>query len=308
LEVLGSSKTKPAQQKSSTKFQQQNPTSKKISGTLSQEKMEKFIFKNGQMLAAQAASISIDERGFLFGDGFFESCKIFDGKIYNFKAHESRMLKALRHLKISYDISSLQKNSKALIEKNKIKNGILRISISRGIGSVGYAPTSDCKALTIIQTLEERAIPPKISLGISTQIAPQNFGFKSMNALPYVLNKVEAKEKNLFDLVMLSPKKEVCETSSANIFWVKNGKIFTTEKSPQILPGVVQERLLKISPIEIVRKKIKISALKNADEIFLTNSSFLLLSVDEFLGRKLQKNFGAMLLKVLKNDVVSNAN
>ena len=260
------------------------------------------------MLGAEGASISIDERGFLFGDGFFESCKIFDGKIYNFKSHEARILKALRHLKISYDISSLQKNSKELIAKNKIKNGILRISISRGIGSLGYAPTADCKALTIIQTLEERSIPQKISLGISTQIAPQNFGFKSMNALPYVLNKIEAKEKKFFDLVILSEKKEVLETSSANIFWVKNGKIFTTEKSPQILPGLVQQRLLKISPIEISRKKIKISALKNADEIFLTNSSFLLLSVDEFLGRRLQKNLGAMLLEVLKNDVANNAN
>ena len=265
--------------------------------------MKKFIFKNQQQVEETQAQVSINERGFLFGDGIFETCKIFNGKIYDFKAHQNRAINGLATLKISADISNLEKNSLQLIKKNQVKNGILRFSISRGIGSLGYLPTNESEALVIIQTLEERAFPKKISLGISSQVAPKNLGFKSMNAMPYVLTKIEAKEQNLFDCVMLCTKKFISETSSANIFWVKNGEIFTSSKACDILAGVIRAKLLKISPIKIQEVEMKISALKNADEIFLTNSSFLLLGVDEFLGKKLQKNLSNHLLKALQQDL-----
>lgn len=265
--------------------------------------MPKFIIKNQQLLPEKQAHISIDDRGFLFGDGVFETCKIFAGKIYNFAAHKNRIKSGLKALKFSAAIADLEKNSLKLIAKNKVENGILRISISRGTGSLGYLPTYETEALIIIQTLEERPRPKNISLGISAQKTPtQNLG-KTKNALPYILTKIEANEKKLFDLVMLSEKKFIGETSSANIFWVKNNKIFTAAKSCGILVGNVRARLLKISPLGINEVEAKISALKNADEIFLTNSSFLVLSVDEFLGKKLSKNWGDKFLKILQNDV-----
>lgn len=246
--------------------------------------MDKFIFKNHQLIAEKQATISIHERGFLFGDGLFETLKIFDGKILDYKAHKTRIIKGLKALKISAEISDLEKKSTQLIKKNKIKNGILRISISRGIGSRGYLPTHESKPLIIIETLEERKLPEKISLGISSIQAPKNPGFKSMNALPYVLAKIEAAEKKLFDCVMLTEKKFIAETSSANIFWIKNGKIFTPKKSCGILPGTVREKLIK--KLKVKEVEAKISALKNADEIFLTNSAFGILSVNELAHGK----------------------
>jgi len=269
--------------------------------------MEKFIFKNHQLVKETQAQVSINERGFLFGDGIFETCKIFNGKIYDYKAHESRIKAGLKALKFSADISDLEKKSYQLIKKNAAKNGILRISISRGIGSSGYLPTYESKALIIIQTSELRKIPSKISLGISSLKKPPlnslPVNCKITQGLNSTLVKIEAQEKKLFDCVMLSQENFICETSSANIFWVKNGKIFTPAKSCDILLGSIRARLLKISPLKIKEVKAKISTLKNADEIFLTNSAFLLLPVDEFMGKKLQKKFGIELLKTLQNDV-----
>lgn len=265
--------------------------------------MEKFIWKNQQLIAQKQAQISIDERGFLFGDGLFETYKIFNGKIYDFVAHQSRIIKGLRVLKFDAEIKDLEKKSLQLIAKNQVENGLLKISISRGIGSAGYQPTYESEPLIIIQTLSSRTLPQKITLGISTQVVPMSNLGKTQNALPYILAKIAANEKNFFDCVMLSPQKFIAETSSANIFWVKNGKVFTPAKACGILLGCVRKKLLKIAPQKIKIKKAKISALKNADEIFLTNSSFLLLPVDEFLGQKLQKNLGNQLLKLLQNDV-----
>lgn len=265
--------------------------------------MKKFILKNHQLIAEKQAQVSISERGLLFGDGIFETCKIFNGKIYDFAAHQSRIKAGLKALKFSADISDLKEKSLQLIQKNAVQNGILRISISRGIGSAGYLPTYESESLILIQTFAEREFPKKITLGIASTKTPPNPLGKTMNALPYILTKIEAAEKNLFDGVMFSQKKFVAETSSANIFWVKNGKVFTPSKACDILLGTVRQRLLKISPFKIHQVEATLATLKKADEIFLTNSAFLALPVDQFLGKKLQKNFGNQFLKLLQEDV-----
>jgi branched-subunit amino acid aminotransferase/4-amino-4-deoxychorismate lyase len=274
--------------------------------------MKKYIFKNHQLIEEKQAQISVLERGFLFGDGIFETCKIFDEKIYDFKAHETRLKAGLKALKFSAEISDLEKKSLQLIKKNKIKNGILRISITRGTGSLGYLPTYESKALIIIQTFEERKITAKkIILGVSSIKKPASdslpFFCKTNQALPSILCKIEAQEKKFFDCIMLSKENFISETSSANIFWVKNGKIFTPSKACDCLPGTIRAKLLKISPIKIKEVKAKISDLKKADEIFITNSSFLVLPADEVvLGKdriKLRKKIGLEIAEVLKKDL-----
>lgn len=272
--------------------------------------MKKYIFKNQQLLEETQAKISINERGFLFGDGIFETCKIIAGKIYDYKAHEARIKQGLKALKISAKIDDLENKSLKLIKKNAVLDGILRISISRGIGSLGYLPTNESEALIIIQTLEKRKLPNKINLGISViKKPPYNsfpISYKTNNALPYILTKISAKERGFFDEIMLSQQNFISETSSANIFWIKNGKIYTAAESCDILPGTVRKKLLKISPIKIIEKKAKLNELKKADEVFLTNSAFLILPVDEIsFGKnevkKFQKKISLELKSLLKN-------
>jgi len=265
--------------------------------------VKKYILQNRKLITEKQALVSIHERGFMFGDGVFETCKIFNGKIYDFKSHHKRLEKGLNSLKIKAKIDDLETDSQKLITKNQVRNGLLRISISRGIGSNGYLPSPNCESLIIIETQESRIISGKISLGISPYQTPNHIIGKSMNALPYIRNKIAAQEENHFDLVMLSPTKFIAETSSANIFWVKNNKIYTADKTCSIIEGTVRNRLLKISPYKIYQVKKNISALKNADEIFLTNSSFLVLAVDEFLGRKLEKKWSKKMLEVINQDI-----
>jgi branched-chain amino acid aminotransferase len=263
--------------------------------------VKKYIFKNHQLLTK--AQVSIHERGFLFGDGIFETCKIFNGKIYDYKSHEGRLIKGLKALKFTAEISDLEEKSQKLIKKNQVRNGLLRISISRGIGSKGYLPTHETKPLIIIETLAERKITGKITLGISSQKTPHQILGKTMNSLPYILNKIEAQEKKLFDLVMFSQENFIGETSSANIFWVKNNQIFTSSKSCGIIAGTMRGRILELSSQKIYEVEKTAAALKNADEIFLTNSAFLVLGVDEFMGRKLQKNYSKELHKIILKDI-----
>lgn len=268
--------------------------------------MEKFIFKNQELLEERQVNLSINDRGFLFGDGVFETCKIFNGTIYDFASHYNRLQSSLKSLKIAADISTIQQQSLELIAKNAVKNGILKINITRGSGSFGYAPSNEATPLIIIQTLEERPIPDNISLGLSDIRPPLNAFGKSTNSLPYVMNKITAQEAGLFDCVMLSENNFICETSSANIFWVKDGAIFTPSLSCNILDGTLRKRLMALSPIKIVEIEADLSAIEDADEIFLTNSSFLILPVDVFLGRRLSQNIGSKLAKLMQEDLITS--
>ena len=75
----------------------------------------RYICYNQKLIPETQGQISIDDRGFMFGDGVFETCRIANGKIYNFKAHQERLSKGLKALMIDADISELEQNSNQLI-------------------------------------------------------------------------------------------------------------------------------------------------------------------------------------------------
>lgn len=264
--------------------------------------MTKFIFKNQKLINQKQAKIAINHRGFLFGDGVFETCRIVNGKIYNFNAHYQRLNSGLNNLKIKAKISDLEQKSLKLIAKNKVKNGILRIAISRGVGSKGYLPSDNCQALTIISTKNKSTKPKIVNLGQSSHKTPLlNLG-KTSNSLPYILTKIEAQEQGFFDSVMLCSNNNIAETGSCNIFWVKNGQIFTPSQDCSIIMGTIRQKLLQICP-EITEIKANIDNLKEADEIFLTNVNFLILPVNNFLGKKLDHKITTKLAKILQEDI-----
>ena len=102
---------------------------------------------------------------------------------------------------------------------------------------------------------------------------------------------------------MLTKDGFISETSSANIFWIKNNQIFTPTKSCDILPGTIRKNLLQNKSLKIKEVEAKVSELQKADEVFLSNSSWLILPVDELKiknkNTKLQTKQGKELLKIL---------
>ena len=109
-----------------------------------------------QFVEASRASISIDERGFRFGDGIFETIKIIDSQLQYLDLHLARMQRGLVDIKIKYDVKDLGSLTEELIKKNNIQAAFLRISVSRGIGSYGYLPADGCEPLLIMQIIPEK--------------------------------------------------------------------------------------------------------------------------------------------------------
>lgn len=264
---------------------------------------KKFIYKNDQILNHEDAFISIDERGFLFGDGLFETCRFINQKIINFEAHLARIKIGLLNLKLNANIQNIESKCYNLISKNNLQDGIIRISISRGIGSKGYLPTNETPNLIIIQTKELPTTPKEINLTVC-EINPPPFKFKSANALQYVLAKIIAHENNFYDAIMLDEKGYICETSSANIFWIKNQIIYTPSDNCNMVRGTIRQALIELKNLKIKCGKFKISALKNADEVFISNSSSLILSVNKIAFRNKKETIEIKYKKILVKKVI----
>ena len=247
-----------------------------------------FLYHNNNLLTQVA--INIENRGFLFGDGAFETCLFYQQRIINFSQHLKRLTSALQYLEITYNLTNLQWQAENLIKLNNLECGILKIQIGRDVGSFGYLPTQNCSTISILQTFLPRKTPDNIKLIISDRGLHGNFPFKSSNSLPYVLAKIDAQKYFAFDSILLNKNQHICETGSANIFWVKNGQIFTPHHTCGLVLGLIREIICQHYEVNFVTEGWQ--SLQQAEEVFITNSIIFIKSVDiiEF-ENKIIKNY-----------------
>jgi len=274
-----------------------NPMAKKLKTT----KKNEYIFINNEIVAKDFAKISFEERGFLYGDGLFETIKFSKLQLYNFTEHLKRLKSGLKYLKIDFDCINLKEKCLKLIETNCLDEGMIRISISRGIGSIGYLPTNNLPLL-IIQTKELPKIPSIINLIVS-DYQPANFKFKSSNSINYVLAKIFATENNYYDSILLSQKKFIAETSSANIFWIKNNVIFTPNEECGIVLGIIREKILKQKTLKVKCGRYQINSLINADEVFISNALIGIQAVDKIAFRDKKNIYDVNYKKTLVKNI-----
>ncbi|MFT6332566.1 MAG: aminodeoxychorismate lyase [Lentimonas sp.] len=270
----------------------------------------KYVILNHKLIESGKAGISPADRGFRFGDGIFETCLIANGVIYNWSAHFARLEAGLKAIKIPFISRKLLTCCEELIKNNNVKNGILRIAISRGVGSLGYLPKQNIKPTLLIETLKK---PPKtkslIKLMISSYQKPSlnslPVNYKLANGLNSTLTRIEAVEKGFFDGITLNDKNQVCETSSANIFWVKDDVVFTPHLDCGCLNGTIRSKIIESPMIEVRLVKAVFEDLLDADEVFLTNVALPILNVDaieqvKFTDKKYGKIFADLLKKEIK--------
>jgi branched-subunit amino acid aminotransferase/4-amino-4-deoxychorismate lyase len=275
--------------------------------------MEK-IFINGALLEADKATISVDERGFRFGDGVFETIPIHYSMPYLWDYHQARLEKGLNALRITYNTQNLLKETLHLLEINQASEGLIRIYISRGIGSMGYLPSPSAQATCIIQTMKRRHRPDKpLCLWMSS------YEKISAKALPVecklaqgansTLARLEARDNHCDEALQLSHEGYIAETSAANIFWLKDTILHTPSLTCGLLGGVTRRRMIELSPYEVQEGEYTIGQLQHAEAVILTNSSTGIRAVNELkpLGITWQSEALAQELTAIRNqDITEN--
>ena len=245
----------------------------------------KFIFLNGKIISDTEASVSSGDRGFLYGDGIFETLRSYNEKPFKLAEHLERMRCSAEKLSISFEYTNVEisENIKELLEKNNVQDAYIRITLSRGTGDNGLGINNNLKSTILIQvkpfvSYEKRLYENGMSLIVSKCRRSTSCPIschKTTNLLTSILLKEEAKEKSANEAIVINTDGYVAECVVSNIFMVSDGNVITPSLDTNILPGVTRRTALDICQnigIPAREECFKIKTLIKAEEVFITNS------------------------------------
>ena len=241
------------------------------------------VFINDCIIPEEKAYIHIKDRGFMLGDGIFETCKVQNGHIEFFREHYNRLLDSANALFIPfhYKFDELKKICHELIEANDLMNktSAMRITLTRGIGLRGInlpEKPSPTLCISVTNYIAQNDHYPRAFI---TSIKRNPFSVmtkhKTLNYIEPILARHEAQSEGFDEGIMLNTDGFITECSIANIFFVKNNIVTTPCVDSGILPGIMRNHIIRLcrkNNIPVFEKKINSDEALNSDEIFQTNS------------------------------------
>ena len=214
-----------------------------------------IVFLNGQFVPEHGALVSVFDRGFLYGDGLFETLRVLNGNPFRWEQHMERFRHGLRFMNLAapFDDDELRGFANELIAQNKMPDSLLRLTLSRGVGPRGYSPKG-ADSPTVVMSLHpapalDQHQPPRWKLVTSSVRLPANEPlalFKNCNKLPQILARSEADASDVQEALLLNTDGYVVEATSSNFFWVEEGMICTPPLISGILPGVTRAVIFEL--------------------------------------------------------------
>lgn len=256
-----------------------------------------FVFINGRFVREDMAVVSVLDRAFLYGDGLFETVRLVDGEPFRWEQHWERLERGAKFLKIRLPFNEIQlrRQARRLAVKNEMPDSLLRLTLSRGRGASGYSPKNAAKPLCVMSM---RPAPrtgrkiPQWNLVTSSFCLPAGdplAAFKTCNKLPQVLARAEADAAGADDALFTNTDGHVAESTAGNLFWIKDGRVFTPPLNAGILPGVTRRVVFEIGSqlkIPIQQKNASLKELARADGVFLSLTSRGIVEARSLNGRR----------------------
>ena len=207
------------------------------------------IYIDGKYCDEKNAKISVFDHGLLYGDGIFEGIRAYNGRVFKLKEHIDRLFCSAKAILLDIPISHAEM-MKAVVNtcrKNKLRNGYIRLVVTRGIGTLGLNPNR-CKRGSVIVIADKIQVYPKEmydnGMAIVTVATTRNLhsalnpAIKSLNYLNNILAKIEANIAGVEEAIMLNSEGFVAECTADNIFILKGGKMYTPPLSAGALYGI----------------------------------------------------------------------
>ncbi len=252
--------------------------------------MNEIVFLNGAYVERKKASISPDDRGFIFADGIYEVTKFYHGKPFRMADHLERLKRSLKEIDIEYEhVSELETISLTLLEKNNLLNTHAGVywQISRGAHSRVHHFPCDIKptlyAFAFPLPSAEEKLRKGIKVIVQEDIRWKRCDIKSVSLLPNTMLYNEAVKKGAGESILVRDG-YVTEATHSGLFTVKNGVLITRPLSNLILPSITRKVVLEICAENqfLVEEKLFTEAeLKEMDEVFICGTGSEILPVVE---------------------------
>ncbi|HEC12640.1 MAG TPA: D-amino acid aminotransferase [Acidiferrobacteraceae bacterium] len=245
------------------------------------------VYLNGEFVPAQSATISVFDRGFIFGDGVYEVIPAYGGRLFRFTQHMDRLDRSLTAIGLENPLVRDKWNSVLLkLISQSDDDQSIYLQVTRGVAARDHSfPDSvDCTVFVYAQPL----VTPSTKIlqeGVAVILAKDNrwqrCDIKAVSLLPNVLLRQQATVSGASEALLVRDGK-VTEGAASNVFIVKHGVVVTPPKGPAILPGITRDLIVELATensIPCREEDIPVGALRGADEVWLCSSTKEILPV-----------------------------
>jgi branched-chain amino acid aminotransferase len=257
------------------------------------------IYIDGKFCDARDAKVSVFDHGLLYGDGVFEGIRAYNGRVFKLKEHVERLYCSAKSILLRIPMAQADLMA-AIVEtcrRNRIRDGYIRLLVTRGVGTLGLNPNRCKNPSVIIIAGKIQLYPPELyQRGMEIVTVPTtrnlhsalNPAIKSLNYLNNILAKIEANNAGCEEAVLLNAEGFVAECTGDNLFIVKEGQLLTPPLSAGALYGITRRVVMEIaaeSGLPVSEPNLTRYDLFNADECFLTGTGAELVPVVKIDGR-----------------------
>jgi branched-chain amino acid aminotransferase len=257
-------------------------------------KIHPWAYVNGRIVKSDEQAISLYDRGFLYGEGLFETIRVKRGKCLRLPLHLNRLNQGSTVLNITIpSLDKLETAIQSVIDANNLCEARLRVTITPGEHSTAGINTSSSGSPTLVVTAYQlpdlEPSPLRVitsSLFRRDEQSPLS-SVKSLNYLPSILALREARSAGADDAIMLNTKGNIAEGTTGNLF-LRFGRILVTPSRDQgLVPGTVRATLIEIAPqmgMDLEERQVTKDDILRAEELFFTNAIQLMRPIKEVDG------------------------
>jgi len=245
---------------------------------------------NGRLVDADEATVSVEDRGFLYGDAAFETCRAYGGTVFEWDAHLDRLRGTCETLGMAGAVpDDLRDRIEATLDANGLDDAYVRASVTRGVQPGKLTPATDIEPSVVVivkplprggvdgesvwdaaadvRTVERRRIPE----------AAMPADAKTHNYLDGILARLELRGTGADECLVRDVDGAVAEGATSNVFFVDDGTLKTPSLAGPILPGVTPAVVLELAralDVPVETGTYDVAAVRRADEAFLTNTTW----------------------------------
>lgn len=241
------------------------------------------VYLNGAFLPRAEARVSVDDRGFLFGDGVYEVTRAREGRLFEAARHFARLSRGLQGLAISWppglDAAGMQAISERLLRENGLETGdaTVYLQITRGVAERRHQFPPPETRPTVFLSASRLAVPDELRARGAPVITTPDLRWgrcdlKTVNLLPNVLAKQQAAAGGAFEAVLVRDG-VVTEGASSNVLVVMDGVLHTHPATERILAGITRDVVCELARelgVRMVEEAVPLAALRGASEVMVT--------------------------------------
>lgn len=257
------------------------------------------IYIDGKYYDKNSAKISVFDHGLLYGDGVFEGIRAYHGCVFKLREHIDRLYHSAKAILLEIPMTHARM-MQAVVQtcrRNKIRDGYIRLLVTRGVGTLGLNPNRCERPSVIIIAGTIQLYPPSLyrkGMEIVTVPTTRNLhsavnpAIKSLNYLNNILAKIEANNAGVEEAVMLNAEGYVAECTGDNLFIVKGDRLLTPPLAAGALYGITRGTVIELAEqagYKVSEPNLTRYDLFTADECFLTGTGAELIPVVKIDGR-----------------------